>query len=295
MKLTVCIDWQNWTADYSADKLPREYTIPLECEYKPGKPSNGYTNAVENALGTRIQWHHSRRDMGVHVQYSGATINAHAANGITAKDIAAFHYENSDRCGRIDIAIDVIDSNVSITALYREIEEGYNLPFSRKASHIKSTDGETLYVGSRTSEQFLRIYDKAAEQKTDDNWKRVELELKGSRAMFTAVMLINEGEVATGEVARKLVKAMADFETATWQKIVGSEPMTIGKSDNREPDTKEWLIASVAPAMGRYIAKSGDANLIEQFLAVVAAFAGNDPTEHLSKVREVRKANERSE
>lgn len=41
---------------------------------------------------------------------------------------------------------------------------------------IRSTDGETLYVGARTSDSFWRIYDKT------ETMVRVELELKGKQA-----------------------------------------------------------------------------------------------------------------
>ena len=42
--------------------------------------------------------------------------------------------------------------------------------------------GQTINVGSRTSNTFLRIYNKALEQKIEGTWNRVELEIKKTNA-----------------------------------------------------------------------------------------------------------------
>ena len=218
-------------------------------------------------------WHSERHDMGVHISYPGSTINAYIDNGISAFDIARWHVQRGDRCSRIDLAIDAHDSALNIAGLYALIEtEAYELPFKRKSALLSSSDGITLYVGSRTSDLFLRIYDKGQERKLDHDWKRVELETKGKRAMFFVHLLVSQGQEAVGNTARKVIKGMADFPDETFQQIIGDMPMTIAKGENRDKDTKTWLLTSVAPAMGRYIQKSGDTKLTEQFLAIVAAF-----------------------
>jgi len=47
-----------------------------------------------------------------------------------------------------------------------------------KSSRITGADGrlETMYLGSRQSGRFIRVYDKAREQKIDGTWWRVEAE-----------------------------------------------------------------------------------------------------------------------
>jgi len=274
MKLTVCIDWLNFTGDRrTGDPVLHEYVLN-NGTLKPCKAVNGYTDAYEDVLGARVMWHATRVDMGVHISYSGRTLNAYRENGIEAQEVAAFHNARGHRCTRIDVAIDSVDGLLDIASLYDAIKQKrYTLPYKRKAALITSTDGITLYVGSRTSDIFLRIYDKGAEQHTDDNWKRVEVELKGQRAMFFINVLVDSDAENVGQTARGVIKAMADFDDSTWQEIVGDFPITIGKGRNRETDTKTWLLTQCAPAMGKYIAEHGDKGLTEQFLAIVAAFA----------------------
>lgn len=282
MKINLCIDWLNFTAENRGDPRIKDYVYPLENKWEPIRATNGYNTAYESVLGARVQWSTDRRDMGVHVQYSGATLNRYRDNNVSTLAIARFHSDNQHRCGRIDIAFDVVDSVLQIELLYRQIANGeYLLPFKRKASLVTSTDGVTMYVGSRTSDLFLRVYDKGAEQKTDDNWKRVELEVKGTRAMFFLNLLVREGEINMGQTARDVLRGVAAFNDPVWQLVIGDEPLHIGKAKNAEPDTKDWLITQVAPAMGRYIAKSGDQAIVEQFWSVVAAFSGK-ATEYAS-------------
>lgn len=276
MKLRVAIDWLNFTASWTKNKLPREHAYPVLCQFSQVKALHGYREAIQNTLGTRIMWNDDRRDMGVHVMYSGGTLNAHLDNGITAQQIAAFHRENGDSCRRIDVAIDVIDGKLDIKAHYELIDHGYNLPNKRKSTLMQSGSGVTMYIGSRTSDLFMRVYDKGAERGTDDNWKRVEIEVKGNRAMFFCNMLVNEDQLAVGETARQVIKGMADFPTMAWQKIVGDEPLTLTKGENRDKDTRRWLLEQVAPAMGRYLAASGDDDLIEAFMGIVNIWRESD-------------------
>ena len=42
--------------------------------------------------------------------------------------------------------------------------------------------GKTIYIGSRSSEKMIRIYDKAAEQNQEGVWIRYEIETKGDFA-----------------------------------------------------------------------------------------------------------------
>jgi len=75
----------------------------------------------------------------------------------------------------------------------------------RSINRIQGTDGTTLYYGSNSSEKRVKIYDKAAEQKIEDEkWIRVELTLKNDYA-FKALDIINAG-VPAGEVFSGVVR-----------------------------------------------------------------------------------------
>jgi DNA relaxase NicK len=54
---------------------------------------------------------------------------------------------------------------------------------------LNSSGGNTLYIGSRNSDQFGRIYDKGAQQGEEPGWKwRYEVELKKPRSMPSVQM-----------------------------------------------------------------------------------------------------------
>ena len=92
---------------------------------------------------------------------------------------------------RIDFALDDlsgiinIDECISLCEL-REQDSNYVTTRFKSYEVIRSgwaKTGKTLYLGSRSSEAYLRIYDKAAEQNSEGlHWARVEIEYKADRA-----------------------------------------------------------------------------------------------------------------
>lgn len=274
MTLTFSIDWLNYTALELGTRVLTAIPYPISgVEWSPAIPSKGYNTALENKQGCKVSWHTKRDDMGAHVQYSGKCLNKCAEIGVTASMVAMHHNLSHDRCTRIDLALDARDERLKIGSLASAVKHNQDKLRVKTYSHIVSQDGgETLYLGSRQSEQYLRIYNKAAEQQIDGDWVRIELELKGSRAHQVGSMLgrVNEAEMAT--TARGMVKHLADFQDANWQRIVGELAVSIAKAQVNEPDTKGWLLGSVAPSMGRYIRETDDKTIIEDFLSIVDAF-----------------------
>jgi len=79
--------------------------------------------------------------------------------------------------------------------LHQEIDLDYWYSRQRAAgAKIKASliNGETLYIGSRKSGRFWRIYNKALEQGIPGPLFRIEIELKGDRARQAKMLLIQE-------------------------------------------------------------------------------------------------------
>jgi hypothetical protein len=75
----------------------------------------------------------------------------------------------------------------------REIDLDYWYARQRSAGvkvKVSLINGETLYVGSRKSDRFWRIYNKALEQGIPGPLYRIELELKGERSCQAKILLI---------------------------------------------------------------------------------------------------------
>ena len=69
--------------------------------------------------------------------------------------------------------------------------------------------GETLYFGSRSSDMFVRIYDKAAQQGEAFHHVRVEVEAKNGNAEELVTRIIAEGF----KVVPQVLRAYLDFKT----------------------------------------------------------------------------------
>jgi len=270
MRLTWSIDWLNFTAHIGTSVLLHPTAYPI-AHPRPVRatPVHGYTSARMNRLGARWMWANERAEMGCHIMYSGRALKLYAREGIDALAILRRHLSFGDICKRLDLAIDVHDGGLKFSELRACLERDRATTRAKTYNSVTGTSGETLYIGSRISDQFLRIYDKAAEQHIDGNWKRIELELKGSRALQMARELAIQDTAYAQERTRTMIKAFIDFPLPSWKDIIGNTAIGMGKAQDNLPDTKQWLITQCAPAMARYIHETGDEMIIADFLDVV--------------------------
>lgn len=107
------------------------------------------------------------------------------ASGAIADEFAA-SLPSCFRLSRLDLCIDV-PVEIDLLSLYRrqKSESG--------KIHCTLINNQTLYVGSRKSERFWRVYDKAAEQGLVGPLYRIEVELKGNRARQAQPCLADRG------------------------------------------------------------------------------------------------------
>jgi hypothetical protein len=116
---------------------------------------------------------------------------------------------------RIDLQLTFFGQNEQDAAIARHNDEAVASRRAHEGRPIKVTyvngngGGDTLYLGSRASETYVRIYNKEKEAATDERWKgaiRYEVEFKGERARavreqvaargyspwYTANLVVNE-------------------------------------------------------------------------------------------------------
>lgn len=118
-------------------------------------------------------------------------------------------------------------------------------------------DGDTLYVGHRTSELFVRIYDKEREQKDVPEWKtalRYECECKDdlARRVYERCILggyspANCAEVLTGLLARRGVMPLGSGRIRS----AYIAPSHLPKSSIES--ALSWLDVQVSPTVRRLI------------------------------------------
>lgn len=267
MRIEFAVDWLNYTCDRHSQlgwynvamRFPNEHWQAI-------KGMHGYTMGAINSATARVLVNPDRPEMGQHVMYSGACLNAYRNEGISARAIIKHHALFGDMCKRVDLALDVYDAKLDIGGMFVLLDEGSATTRAKHWNLIKGNDGgATLYVGSRTSEIMLRVYDKAAETGQAGDWKRVELELKGSRAIEVSRMMSVGNDQQAVETARGIIKALVDFKTAQWAEITGNSEVVIAKAKDNTPDTELWIMTQVATAMARLIKKQGNDKLMGKF------------------------------
>ena len=187
------------------------------------------------------------------------------------------------RVNRLDVALDCFQRRqLTVLKAHRYVKRGdVNLRW-RHYNLMRSTKGDTLYLGSRQSDSFCRIYDKRAQEMArqggpdmlPNHWTRLELELKDNTATAVAYKLF-AGQFHPATVAG-VIRAFIDFlepdTTATnvsrrpqvgwWRTLLNSAakvPIRIPKPIITLDKKRQWVEKSVAPTFALLTeAEAGD-------------------------------------
>lgn len=199
---------------------------------------------------------------------------------------------------RMDLAIDNVERiYFRVPELYDICKKGRcvskfrscSLKEERKFSEALS--GCTVYMGSRTSSVFLRVYDKRLEQNSkrgadeeliNYEWVRWELELKNERAQIAAEHILSGvgiGEVCVGILANYFRIIVLDNSNKSrcstdikWQLFIDDiQPLRlyIHHEEKSLDDKKNWILKQVAPTLtGIIIADHGDVSFLLDRMAI---------------------------
>lgn len=164
--------------------------------------------------------------------------------------------ERGTNISRIDLAVTVRLDPEDATVEERHYADYTTSPGRQgrraKASLVQSDDGgATFYLGKRTSEVMLRVYNKAVESRAERyiNCHRYELEVKGDRAAITATSAAGSPDVA-------VFTQEAVYDWCITRGVVPTFPAVAGRGlvpgfrRRSDVDTKlAWLSEQVAPTL----------------------------------------------
>lgn len=223
MKITATIDQLSINYPLNGQKLSKcikDIADAWEFDYILGKhdgcrPVNGYTDAIcwgQNSI--KLMWNSNREDMGIFLYFSAEGKRAYESQAILRQMpvnwLVLFKHvsRHNGHLTRIDIAVDILGSQYSVQHIFEDLTANVVVKNSqnRELNRIKfygtghSVTGIT--VGSRSSDAYLRIYDKKIEQDSVDapyhslavtanSWTRVEAEFKGNKAKIIGKDLCN--------------------------------------------------------------------------------------------------------
>lgn len=249
---TYTIDWMSFTIP---NEMPRTQDGPSAgrlatwslaegvTHWKSEKPRFGYSAAYSpsSCPGPVVFcWPQDGRSH-THVQWSGSAL---ASNG-QAWRLLKRAVEDGNRVTRLDLAVDVMagDPLDVWTAAGRE----QVLTRLRKRAMVTSDTGITVYLGSRSSGRYVRVYDKAGQLGLPGPWVRVELELKGDDANGTARYIVQEGD----HVIPGTVRAVVDCPTLPWWREAFKPHQAVWGAPKIEarPDRSAWIAKQVVPAL----------------------------------------------
>ncbi len=195
--------------------------------------------------------------------------------------VAAWVLAKQGHFGRIDVALDDRSGVIDIDRIYASVVAGHCVSHFRKSQLIAGLDlgsgldtGKTICMGSRQSDTYLRIYDKAAEQRAKDKpvegtWVRWEMEWKAERAHAVGLAL----SVLDHERFQKYIvgvfRTAVDFRDCTraddpkdryhapllaWWTVLtdgmARAKLEIATAVKQIEDVKQWAKKSLSPMLG---------------------------------------------
>lgn len=229
------------------------------------KPTNGYREACTGSHGVVHMWHPDRKEMGHHVIFSGTTLRDVFKTGdISQQTLLERVMLIGARITRIDIACDTQNVSLSLDEIYKALERGEHIGTARTFSQIHSLNGgNTIYVGSRTSDKFVRIYDKAAQQGfTGGAWYRFEFEAKGAIGRAIATVLCKTSDWSS--TFRACVTPMVDIPSCGhFRALLPEAGAQIGIPKlEKKTDREKWIEMQVMPAVVDHYVQHRDSNAV---------------------------------
>lgn len=272
----VKIDWLECTFKHSQLDTLQEWCRRFDFE-ELDHGAMGYDSAAKFAGSGWLLWcsaDERGERQGVHIAFPSSCLDNLLAHGYNSTQLLNTVDLFEAKVTRIDIAYDdrPQDAQAGLLDLDTIIEAVKADAYVSRARSVrlmqtlKGGKGTTLYFGSGQSDSLLRIYDKAAEQKLDDeHWVRVEIQLRRERAHALFLLLTYEYSVEDFDIGAVLL-AVLDFKTPTddenksrwptvswWAEFVNtvsrirlSKARTLQESVEK---SKRWIERQVAPTL----------------------------------------------
>lgn len=274
------IDWLTFTIKNTA--APFKNFPYRDWIFEPVKddirPRRGYNRAMQLRIG-RVDWHEDPAELerlGFGVQFTGDDLARLRENGLSDTWLINLVDRMKGKPSRLDYAVDVFALSSPLD-LKRAWENGLCQSAARQAVFVQgikrnkslSSRADTFYVGSFQSERLMRCYDKAAEQKVDRLWTRIELQLRAKHAQGLIEAMRQHGVHKAG---RSALHSFFSCDEVEWyaRAIDPGTPIEILNPPDDENGTDKWLLEQVLPVLYRRIYE-GALNLADEYNQAIEA------------------------
>lgn len=241
----------------------------------------GYSVCFVHPFGHSVIAHYGRPEMGVHLSFGGRALTSLAEGGQHATALLDWCLKGGARISRLDLAIDVFGQQIDPMALAQSKRVEAYPGSAKKWSFVKGHDGGcTAYVGSRKSDKYLRIYDKAAEQKRSDIlWTRFEIELKGDAARAAAFQMGNITDGERPEFVKGLMRALFNPDDDLYQAIMDADAVALKTVKDTSDKTLDWLLNTVCKSIALTMQRRSDLDVWGLIVQGVHANLPIEPTD----------------
>lgn len=254
------IDWLTVTIPMTEKGFFPQNYAPEDRGAPQEIPSRRPYNQGVQVGDAKIYWHNDHPEFKVMVVLDGQALKSLRSRNIDGEFLNEWIVRHGGRVSRVDFAADIFDCEGSPIDIFHAWETDQLMTTSQSVSMIVSgrhaKGGATTYIGSRHSERFIRVYDKGKEQKTDLDWIRVEIELKGARAQ-QAMGLTRDIDAKTCTL--NTIRDAVEWSDVAWFEALWEceyDDIEIDAIGRPETDHERWIRTVCLPAIER-AAKSG--------------------------------------
>lgn len=229
-----------------------------------------YPNSAMTSTGGLIGWNERRRDLRLYVTLSAKALfmqREHDARWLVRSAI-----NKGAKFTRIDIARDDVGMDEGILDLdliakkiqRREVVTRWRVWSRIVSGGIQSQGnffGDTVYLGNRAGESFLRMYNKAGQTGVENHWIRVELELKGDKAVSLSRDIYSE-KADLAQILYYMVRFVDKSETTErkvrwkdspwWTDFVGTckgQRLELPRYETGLEDVQNWMNKQVSGSL----------------------------------------------
>ena len=285
--LEISVDWLQFTSHKNGplDIIIRVLLLDVKL----------FTELPKGKLGYKKQLYYENisilydgtDDMGVHVIMSGKGCRLYESYHSILGLVTRLN-ENEIKCTRIDLALDdKQDKLIPFKTLIRDVRSGNvvskwksSTEFTKRNLSDGEIIGQTIYIGSRQSAVFMRIYDKALQLQLKERWIRMEIEIKNNNAQTLQKKMTKDNiGLLTKTIINnyfRIVEPEQDTNKSRWktkeywQKIIDTTEKTKLSEFPEEPTidkSRNWLKKQVSTTMATVcIADGGSVDFLYELI-----------------------------
>lgn len=247
------LDWFRVTLDYGREDFRDYQPITQGGELRDRKPMRPYHDAKGNRYMS-VHWSDTHPEWRVMVEMTGKQLSAYRKDGHSIAHLFKWALAMGARFTRIDFAVDLFDTGGNPLDVKECFHTSQLETTAKSVSVVEKTRrnkslGATVYIGSRASERLVRVYDKGKQTKTKLDWIRVEIEVKGKRAMQFGELIDREGLDTAG---KGYIADVVEWSDIPWFEEIwreGYEQIDIDAIGRPETDRERWLRTVVIPVV----------------------------------------------